>query len=112
MGEMSESRRHLRIQYAHLAFVSWKTFDGRCNHVLGKFLDVSERGVKLEVSTQIPAGSFVQVRADGLNLASSATVRRVARQESGYVLGLELTARLDPNVLAELRASQPEMAAA
>ena len=103
---MPESRRHLRIGYARMAFVSWKTSDGHSNHVLGKCLDVSERGVKIEVSTRIPAGSLVEIRADGLNLEGFATVRRISRRDSGYVLGLELTARLDSDVLAALSALQ------
>ena len=109
---MAEFRRHPRIQYAGVVFVSWKTFDGQRNHVLGRSLDISERGIALMLATRIPVGSFVKVRAEGLKLDGSATVRRFARLPGGYVLGLELSESLDPNVLAELAASQVEAAIA
>ena len=109
---MAELRRHPRIQYAGVVFLSWKTFEGQRNHVLGRSLDVSERGIALMLATRIPVGSFVRVRAEGLNLDGSATVRRFARLPGGYVLGLELNESLDPDVLAELDASQAEVAIA
>jgi len=109
---MAELRRHPRIQYAGIVFLSWKTFDGQRNHVLGRSLDVSERGIALMLATRIPVGSFVRVRAEGLNLDGSATVRRFARLPGGYVLGLELSESLDPDILAELAASQAEVAMA
>jgi len=109
---MAELRRHPRIQYAGVVFLSWKTFEGHRNHVLGRSLDVSERGIALMLATRIPVGSFVRVRAEGLNLDGSATVRRFARLPGGFVLGLELSESLDPDVLAELAASQAEVATA
>ena len=109
---MAELRRHPRIQYAGIVFLSWKTFDGQRNHVLGRSLDVSERGIALMLATRIPVGSFVRVRAEVLNLDGSATVRRFARLPGGFVLGLELSESLDPDVLAELAASQAEVAMA
>ena len=110
--EMQELRRHPRIRYEGVVFVSWKTFDGQRNHVLGRSRDVSERGLALELSIRIPVGSFVKVQADGLNLNGSATVRRVTRQTGGYILGLELSASLDPKVLEELGVIQSEVAMA
>ena len=109
---MAEFRRHPRIQYGGVVFISWKTFDGQRNHVLGRCLDVSERGMALMLATRIPVGSFVKVRAEGLNLDGSATVRRFKRLAGGYVLGLELSELLDLDVLGELATSQAEVAIA
>jgi len=109
---MVELRRDPRIRYAGVVFVSWKTFDGQRNYVLGRSLDVSARGIALELSIRIPVGSFVRVQADGLNLDGSATVRRVARWPAGYVLGLELSEPLDPGVLEKLGVAQAEPAMA
>ena len=109
---MPERRLYPRIQYEGVVFISWKTFDGQRNHVLGRSLDVSERGLALAVAVRIPVGSFVKVRAEGLRLDSSATVRRVGRLPGGYLLGLELSESLDPDVLAKLVASQVEAAIA
>jgi len=109
---MSENRRYPRIRYTGMAFISWKTFEGQRNHVLGKCLDVSERGVGLYLATRIPVGSFVKVRAYGLNLDGSATVRRVSRLAGGYILGLELSEPLSADVLETLFAAENEMFAA
>ena len=103
---MSGFRRDPRIPYSGVVFISWKTFDGQRNHVLGRALDVCERGISIELATRIAVGSFVRVRAFGLNLDSSGTVRRTDRRIGGYVLGLELSESLDSNLLAELIASQ------
>ena len=107
---MAEFRRYPRIPYSGVVFISWKTFDGQSNYILGKGLDVSERGIGLVAATRIPAGSFVKVRAYGLRLDGSATVRRVGRLPGGYLVGLELSQSLDADILAELTESQPEVA--
>ena len=105
---MSERRCYPRTPYAGLVFISWKTFDGARNHVLGRAFDVSEQGIAFDLATRIPVGSLVKVRAYGLNLDVSATVRRVSRRTAGYVLGLELSESLDTAVLAEICAPQSE----
>jgi len=109
---MSVCRLHPRIEYSGLISVSWKTFDGQPNHVLGKCIDVSKQGVGFESPMRIPVDSFVRVRAYLLNLDGSAIVRHVARRAGAYVLGLELSTPLDPVVLAELVASQVDMVTA
>ncbi len=108
----AESRIHPRIDYFGLISVSWKTFDGHLNHVLGKCLDVSERGVGFVLPARIPVGSFVKVKAYALKLDGSAIVRHVARVAGDYVMGLELSTPLDPDVLAELVASKTEIVTA
>jgi len=105
---MVENRLHPRIEYHGLISVSWKA-NGQLNHVLGKCIDVSERGVGFELPTRIPVGSSVGVKVYALNLDGSATVRHVARRAGGYVLGLELSTPLDSDVLAELVVSQSEV---
>ena len=108
----SDHRRHPRFQYFGVVFVSWKMFDGQRNYALGKCLDVSEGGMGLELSVRVPVGSFVRVCADGLNLDDSATVKRVTRKTGGYILGLELSRPLAPELLEDLVGSQTELAAA
>jgi hypothetical protein len=103
---MSEPRRDPRIPYSGVVFISWKTFDGHRNHVLGRALAVSERGIAIELATRIPVGSFVRVKADSLHLDGSGTVRRVVCRTVGHVLELELSGSLDTDILSELGASQ------
>jgi len=109
---VTERRHHPRIEYSGVIFVSWKTFDGQRNHVLGRGLDVSEQGIALALAIRIPAGSFVKVHADGLKLDGTAIVRHVTRKAGGYVLGLELNAPLGADVLAELGVTEAEAAKA
>ena len=103
---MSEPRRDPRIPYSGVVFISWQTFDGQRNHVLGRGVAVSERGIGIELATHIPVGSFVRVKAESLNLDGSGTVRRVVRRTLVYVLELELSGSLDSGILMELTASQ------
>jgi PilZ domain len=110
-GGRAESRLHPRIEYRGLISISWKAFDGQLHHVLGKCIDVSERGVGFELPTRIPIGSFVNVRAYALNLDGPAIVRHVARRAGKYVLGLELSTPLDSDFLTELLVSQTEVVA-
>ena len=107
---LEERREHVRIAYSGVIFISWKTFQGDHNHVLGRCHDVSEAGVGLALSARIPAGSFVKVKAYGLNVDCSAIVRRIIRRPGGYVLGLTLSKPLDQAVLAELSAGRSEWA--
>lgn len=103
---MSELRRDPPIPYSGVVFISWQTFDGHRNHVLGRALAVSERGIGIELATRIPVGSFVRVKADSLHLDGSGTVRRVVRRTVGYGLELELSGSLDMDILLKLGASQ------
>jgi hypothetical protein len=109
---MSELRRDPPIPYSGVVFLSWQTFDGHRNHVLGRALAVSERGIGIELAARIPVGSFVRLKAESLNFDGSGTVRRVARRTVGYLLELELSAPLDTDILSELCASQASAVAA
>ncbi len=60
-------------------------------YALAKCLDVSERGIGLEVAMPIPVHSILSVRADTIKLGGSATVRHVGRRTNGYILGLNLS---------------------
>jgi hypothetical protein len=103
---MSELRRDPRIPYSGVVFISWQTFDGHRNHVLGRGVALSVREIGIELATRIPVGSFVRVKADSLRLDGSGTVRRVVCRPVGYVLELELSGSLDLDILLELGAVQ------
>jgi len=103
---MSELRRDPRIPYSGVVFISWQTFDGHRNHVLGRGVALSEREIGIELASRLPVGSFVKVKADGLKLDGSGTVRRVVSRAGGYILELELSGSLDTDILLELGAAQ------
>ncbi len=102
-----ETRRHVRVPYLGAVRISWEDARGLSNYGLGKCVDVSEDGMRIEVAEAIPLRSSVSLRAEGINFSGSATVKHVARRGSKFVLGLELNYALRDQVLALLRQPQP-----
>jgi hypothetical protein len=109
---MSERRRYERTSHSGLVFISWKSKGGPRNHVLGRALNVSERGIVVDVTTRLPLGTVVKVRAYGLNVDGFATVRRLSRVMGGYALGLELDKGIDAGVLEDLSVSPIQLVSA
>jgi hypothetical protein len=103
---MSEDRQHPRVSYSGLVFVSWQNFHGERNHVLGRCRDISEHGLGVELNKRIPVGAFIKVSASSLNLDCSAIVRHASLSAGRYVLGLELSKPLDPEILNDLSETQ------
>jgi hypothetical protein len=87
--------------------ISWEDARGLRNYGIGKCVDVSEDGLRIEVAEAIPLHSHVSLRAEGINFSGSATVKHVARRGSKFILGLELSHGLRDQVLALLRQPQP-----
>jgi hypothetical protein len=84
-------RRHTRIPHLGRVRISWEGAHGVSMFTLGKCLDVSEGGMRIEVSEPIPARSRVLLQADQIKVGGSASVKHVARLGSKYILGLELS---------------------
>jgi hypothetical protein len=95
-----ESRRHQRIPYLGPIRISWEDERGLPKFVQGRCFDVSEKGLRIEVSQPIPINSRISLRADRINLGGSAVVKHVARQGSKYILGLELSQATRDEILA------------
>jgi hypothetical protein len=85
-----ERRRTDRIPYVGPVVVWWEDEHGDSNYVRGKCLDVSERGMRIEVPKRIPVRTWVVLRAERINLGGSASVRHVGRSGSHYIVGLEM----------------------
>jgi hypothetical protein len=68
--------------------------------VQGRCLDVSEKGLRIEVPQPILVNSRISLRADRINLGGSATVKHVTRHGFKYILGLELSQPLRDQTLA------------
>jgi len=62
--------------------------------VNGKCLDVSESGMRVEVSESIDRQTYVTVQSTPLALHGRASVRTCARKGTKYVLGLEFSGGL------------------
>lgn len=87
-------RRHGRIPYTGPVRVSWQGADGLARFAMGKCLDVSEGGLRIETTEQIPARAVILLNAERLKISGSATVKHVVRRGTKYLLGVELNAAL------------------
>ena len=94
-------RRHRRIPYVGPVRISWDD-RGQPRFALAKCIDISEAGLCIESPEPVPQGASIQVGADRIKLAGSATVKHVVRNGSKYLLGVELTNFRFNNVLANL----------
>ncbi len=100
---MKEGRRHSRIPYAGPVRVSWTGPTGDPAFTLGKCVEVSESGMRLEVPVQIPVRTSILLNAERIKLSGPATVRHCVRTGAKYVLGLELSQAMSDNAMAALR---------
>src|SRR5258708_2433830 len=100
---MKEGRRHHRIPYAGPIRVSWPDASGNPCFAIGKCIEVSESGLRIEVSANIPARTILQMNAERIKFSGSATVRHVERRGAKYILGLELSQAMTEKAVASLR---------
>ena len=86
---MKESRRYRRIRRSGSIQISWIE-RGEPRYIRGKYVDVSQGGVRLEIPVPIPAGVVVQLRSESIKISGSARVRHVSRFGARHVIGIEL----------------------
>ena len=72
-----ENRQYHRIPYSGPARISWEDEHGLIRFAHAKCIDVSEGGLRIEMSESIPVRSQISLRADRINLSGSATVRNI-----------------------------------
>lgn len=89
-----ENRRHERVVFGGWVRISWEDERGLAKYANAKCLDVSEEGLRIEMTERIPVLSRLLFRADQINLGGSASVRHVASRGCKYVLGLNLSQAL------------------
>jgi hypothetical protein len=87
-------RRHQRIPYTGPVRISWQGADGVPRYVLGKSVDISPGGLRMESPEPIPARTIISFTAEQLKLSGSASVRHVGHRGAKYILGLELNSAL------------------
>jgi hypothetical protein len=95
-------RRHHRIPYVGPVRLSWED-QGRAKFVMAKCVDISETGLRVEVSEPIPVRTNLQLRAERINLGGSASVKHSVRYGSKYLLGLQLSQLLQDKTLTLVR---------
>ena len=94
-------RRYQRIPYAGPIRVSWEERGQPC-FAIGKSIDISQRGMRIEVIPAVPSGITVQLAVERIRFAGSAAVKRVGRSGSKHLLGLELLHPVPEKTIAEL----------
>jgi len=98
-----DRRRHRRIRYLGPVRLFWDDEYGRTKYVEAKFLNISEGGVRIEVSEPLAAGAKISLRADRIKMVGSAVVKHVERSGSKYIIGLELSQTLRDQASAFIR---------
>jgi PilZ domain len=96
-------RRHHRVPYIGPVQISWESADGNTRYAQGKCVDLSEGGLRVEVSHPVPVRTNVSLRADRIKLAGSAWVKHSTRHGARYILGLELSQVLTDKALTAVR---------
>ena len=83
-------RRHRRIPYMGQMRISWED-QGSPRFSMARCIDLSEGGLRIEVSQPVRPGTVIQIGAERIQLAGAACVKRMERYGSKYLLGLQLT---------------------
>ncbi len=96
------SRQHGRVLYTGGVRLAWEE-RGEARYARGKCIDLSASGLRVQAPVGIPPRSRVSLRIDELQLSAPAVLKHVMRQGSKYILGLELSQRLQEKALAAVQ---------
>jgi hypothetical protein len=101
MSAGKDIRRYQRIPYSGPIRVSWEDRGQPC-FAIGKSVDISEQGMRIEVLPPVLSGVTVQLAVERIRFAGSASVKYVGRRGPKYLLGLELLHPVSEKTIAEL----------
>ena len=102
MSAAQNIRRHRRIAHTGPVRISWEE-RGEPRFALGKCVDLSEVGMRIESPQSIRPGAVIQLNAERIKLAGAATVKHVIRQGSKHLLGLELSHAVLAKTMAHIQ---------
>jgi hypothetical protein len=94
------ARKHERSPSDTLVKIRWSSASGEAHFALGKILDCSEKGLRVEVVEPIQTRSYVTLEAPELNRAGWSgwgSVRYCVLKRAKYIVGLELSAGVQWN---------------
>lgn len=91
MSASRNRRAALRQKLDEPVTLSWVDTNGAYFHAAARCLDISERGLRVELRQPIKSGSYVSIKWDKYKLNASATVRNTASKGSRYQIGLEFS---------------------
>jgi hypothetical protein len=89
-----ELRRHARAEKSSPVQIAWKDRSGVDKYVMGRSLDISASGMRVEIPEPIDKQTYITLQCVALGLHGSASVRTCSRKGMKYVLGLEFSAGL------------------
>jgi hypothetical protein len=102
-------RRNPRIPYQGPIRIAWEEH-GQPRFATTKCLDISAEGLRIESSQPVPRGAVIQLNAERIGLAGSATVKHVVRKGAKYLLGLELSQAVLSKTIAVIESLLPQRA--
>lgn len=98
------NRRHRRIPYVAPVRISWEE-QGTPSFAIARCIDLSEDGMRIEVSKAVRPGTRLQIAAENIKFTGSASVKRSDRSGSKYMLGLQLTQAMHADKIADIEAN-------
>jgi len=101
-----ESRGGYRIPCAGPVRLSWDDERGQTQYAVGKCIDISENGLRVEVRESIPLRTRVAFRIEGINESGSGSVRHTTRRNMKVVLGVALSHPLAKQILESLKRAE------
>jgi len=94
MSREGELRRHARAETSSPIQIVWQDRNGADRFVNGRSLNISQAGMRVEVSAPIEKQTYVTLQCAALSLHGAASVRTCARKGAKYILGLEFSGGL------------------
>lgn len=96
-----DTRRFPRIPFAGPIRVSWEDRGQPC-FAIGKSIDISQRGMCIEVLPPIRSGVTVQLAVERIRFSGTAAVKHVGRRGTKFLLGLDLLHPVSEKTISEL----------
>jgi hypothetical protein len=79
-----------RVPSAKPVRLAWLDERGQIRCLTGRCIDVSSRRIHVEVPEEIPLYTRVMLRADGISIAGSTSVKYVTRCDATFILVLDI----------------------
>jgi len=98
--------RAVRTPCNLLATITWTEEGNRDRYVVGKCVEISTTGLRIELPQPIPYLAYVTLRIEGMPLAISGSVRHSRARGLKYTTGLELSLPIREQIMEALRTGQ------
>ena len=94
MAQKGDIRRHSRTARTDPVELSWRDRSGNSQVSRGRLVDISEAGMRIEMPEPLEKQAYVTVRAEGLGIHGTASVKSCTRKGLKHVVGLEFSGGL------------------